>query len=138
LVIRCPGGGKSQCNPDNNCTYQYGENGTSPAICKLCTDGTTGRLCSKCICESWGPTCMFSSNDKCVRCEASNVTIGVLASIGAIVIIGLSLILFISCRLPRAYQRLKKIISHLANSGTLKVKLLSLLETSSSVFNFPI
>jgi len=79
---------------------------------------------------------MFSSNDRCVRCEATNVTIGVLASIGSILIIGLSLILFISCRLPRAYQRLKKIISHLANSGTLKVTLLSLRDSKGGLESF--
>jgi len=89
----------SHCNPDDNCTLKYGQNSASQILCRLCADGTEGRLCSKCRCTETC-SCKFWSHDRCVSGE-SRVTVGILESVGAMVTIFLVVVLYISWRLPK-------------------------------------
>ena len=115
---------ESQCNPYGNCSYdiqESGMSGVSPS-CKLCAEGTTGRLCSKCICEETGSSCMFRSNSRCIACESTGVTVAIVTAVAIFVFLCLVLVIVISCRFPKAFQKLKAIFSRIANAGALKVK----------------
>ena len=132
LAIPCSGPTRdSQCNPDDNCTFSFGQNSSSLNSCRLCEEGTEGRSCSKCICNGGTDSCKFRSNDRCVTCDSTPVTVAILVSVGVVVAIFFAVILFISCRLPKARQRLRRILSHTVDTGTLKVETRSILAPSS-------
>ena len=86
--------------------------------------GTTGRLCSKCLCEETGSSCMFRSNGRCVTCESTRVSIAIVTSIAGFLFLCLILVIIISCRFPKAWRRLKAICAQIVNAGSLKVKIL--------------
>ena len=46
----CSGGNKSNCNPDSNCTA--GLFSLQTDSCRICAEGSGGRLCSKCECKN--------------------------------------------------------------------------------------
>ena len=116
---------ESQCNPYGNCTYDILLSGVSEIypLCKVCAEGTTGRLCSKCICEETGSSCMFrNSNNRCVTCESTDINVAIVTTVASFLLLCLILVIVISCRFPKAFKRLKAIFSRIANAGALKVK----------------
>ena len=123
MAIPCENADDSQCNPNGNCTYQWGQTFEfTDAKCQVCAEGTTGRLCSKCICEDTS-TCQFRRNGRCLMCQSTTFTVSISAAVTAVVILFICCIAFIAWKLPHALRRLKIILSHLANSGTLKVQI---------------
>ncbi|ELR24640.1 leucine rich repeat domain containing protein [Acanthamoeba castellanii str. Neff] len=113
--------GLSACNPHGNCSAELGS-AFLPA-CQLCAPGTTGRLCSRCLCSvdtAADGECFFSSDGRCVRCNTST-TIAAATVLGACLAAALVAWAALACRWPPLYRRLRAAVSLVSDSGTLKI-----------------
>lgn len=121
-------GSTSGCNPYNNCSLTYG----SDVSCALCSPGSEGRLCSRCMCPMAGSSdvCYFSSRGRCLRCDLT-LTV-VVATILGVAVIALALFLaYLFVFRNRFYVKIRRVGAIILDSGTLKILLVFVQTTAS-------
>ena len=123
----------TQCNPDGNCAYRWGQSFEN-ITCKICGEGSKGRMCSKCDCDGMGDSCRVWMADQCLPCPSTRLMLIIVFSVLAALFVIVFFILFLASVKHQAMQELKDITTIILNSGTLKVILSLSLSLSLSLW----